>query len=220
MSEHQHGYMPRKDGDLLDWVDNIVNQCEENQSEWNLETMLVGLVKLAAANARAAYNANRDPGTKNHLTATAKQAAFLELTNQARLLVSNIRGSSSVPESALAAMNIRPRHPGAHQPKEPPTEAPALTVLAGDHHDLTAYVATLQHGHPTEYLSDQSYHGFVLEYRFEEEEKYTRVYSSKLHYTLLFDEGDVGKFIYSRAAWINGRFQLGPWSEVEKDLVN
>jgi hypothetical protein len=134
------------------------------------------------------------------------------------MFINFLESNTRVPDEALAAMSLRPRHPHAHQPKPAPAEAPVLTVITGQHHDLTAYVSTLQHGHPTEYLG--AYHGFLLKYQFEGETEVHQLVSTRKHRTLIFDEKSEGKYIKLSAAWVNTRIEPGPWSEEVRELVN
>jgi hypothetical protein len=102
----------------------------------------------------------------------------------------------------------------------PPTEAPVLTAVVGQHHDVTTYVSTLQHGHPTEYLKDGKYAGFILKYLMDGETQWQSIISTKLHYTLIFTDAEEEKYIRLQAAWVNPRIQNGPWSEEVRELIN
>ncbi|MDR3197454.1 MAG: hypothetical protein LBU34_06240, partial [Planctomycetaceae bacterium] len=82
------------------------------------------------------------------------------------------------------------------------------------------YVSTLQHAHPTQFISDTKYGGFLLRYKFEGETVWKTLISTKLHYTLSFTEEEVGKCIAMQAAWVNTRMQPGPWSDEVKVIIN
>ncbi|MDR3196242.1 MAG: hypothetical protein LBU34_00095, partial [Planctomycetaceae bacterium] len=120
----------------------------------------------------------------------------------------------------IVSMGLRPRKHVAHQPIPVPNEAPVLSAIVGQHHDVTLYVSTLQHGHPTEFLKDGKYAGFVLKYLVDGETQWQTLISTQLHYTLIFSDADEGKHIRLEAAWVNPRMQNGPWSEEVRELIN
>jgi hypothetical protein len=81
------------------------------------------------------------------------------------------------------------------------------------------YVSTLQHAHPTEFLSDKKYGGFLLRYKFDDAVEWKAVISTKLHHTLIFTEDYVGKHITLQAAWVNTRMLPGPWSDEVHETI-
>ncbi|MDR1957720.1 MAG: hypothetical protein LBQ54_01510 [Planctomycetaceae bacterium] len=94
-------------------------------------------------------------------------------------------------------------------------------VAARDqHHEVTVYVSTRLHGHPTEYLKDGKFYGFLLKYKIEGEPEWQQAVSTRLHHTLIFGEEEEGKDVLLQAAWVNPRIQNGPWSEEVRELVN
>jgi hypothetical protein len=216
---HGYGTAPRKDAEYLGWAQNIVKTATDNATDWGIQSGWLSQLQGFVQAAQNAWDANNNPATKNHASAVAKDAAFARLKRELSLFINFLESNTRVPDEALATMNLRPRHPGVHQPKPPPSEAPVLTVITGQHHDVTAYVSTLQHGHPTEYLSG-GYHGFLLKYQFEGDAEVHQLVSTRKHRTLVFDEKCEGKYIKLSAAWVNARIEPGPWSEEVRELVN
>jgi hypothetical protein len=101
-----------------------------------------------------------------------------------------------------------------------PTEVPVLSAVVGQHHEVTVYVSKPQLGRPVEFLKNPKYYGFTLKYKVENASEWTQIVSTKLHYTLVFDEHCQGKFLLLHAAWVNPRIQNGPRSEEVRELVN
>jgi hypothetical protein len=217
---HHHGTAPVKEADYLGWAHNIIQTATDNATAWSLQAGLLAQLKTTLQTAQTAWEHNNNPTLKNHATVTAKNAALARLKSELSLFIDLLESNTRVPDEALAAMNLRPRHPGAHQPKPAPEEAPVLTILTGQHHDITAYVSTLQHGHPTEYLNRGNYYGFLLKYQFEGETEVHQLVSTRKHRTLVFDESKEGRYIKLSAAWVNARIEPGPWSEEVRELVN
>jgi hypothetical protein len=217
---NSNGYMPRKDAEFIAWAKTIDRDCTENSGIWQLDPTLLHQFNDLVVTANAAYENNADKELRNRATVKAKDAAFAALKLFLSTYVNTLEGNTNIPDEAIVSMGLRPRHPHAHQPIPVPTEAPILTAVVGQHHDTTVYVSTLQHGHPTEFLKDGKYAGFVLKYLVEGETQWQTVVSTRLHYTLIFTDAEEGKHIRLQGAWINPRIQNGPWSEEVRELIN
>jgi hypothetical protein len=212
--------MPRSDGEFIAWAKTIYRDCSENSAEWQLDPTLLNQFYELLSDATSAYENNADKELRNRASVKTKDAAFSALKSFLSTYVNTLEGNTNIPDEAIESMGLRPRHPHAHQPIPIPTEAPVLTAVVGQHHDVTIYVSTLQHGHPTEYLKDGKYAGFVLKYLVEGETQWQTVVSTKLHYTLIFADEYEGKYIRMQSAWVNPRIQSGPWSEEVRELIN
>jgi hypothetical protein len=196
---------------------NINNQCHAH-TDWSVEpTRLTQFDTLLAA-AQSAYEANRDPATKNATTAITKRTAFAELKNFLSLFINYLEGNIAVPDDAIELMGLRPRHPHAHQPLPAPPEAPVISARK-QHGEITIYAAKPEHDQPTSGVAPTHYHGFLLYYKFKGEAEYKNVVSTRLHHTLYFEPEDDGKRILFKAAWVNSRMQHGPWSNEISEII-
>ncbi|MDR1480214.1 MAG: hypothetical protein LBJ00_14860 [Planctomycetaceae bacterium] len=217
---NSNGYMPRQDAEFISWSKTIYRDCTENAAVWNLDMTLLGQFGELLEDAEAKYQDNVDKELKNRATTKAKDGAFATLKRFLKAYVNLLEGNTEIPDESIVSMGLRPRHPHAHEPIPAPTEAPVLTAIVGQHHDITLYASTLQHGRPTKFLTDGKYAGFMLKYRIDGEAQWESLISTKLHYTLIFTDEDEGKHVFLKAAWVNPRMQNGPWSEEVKELVN
>ena len=217
---HKDGYMPIKDGEFIAWARTIYNDCEKNVETWKIDMDQLTQFSNLVAIAEDAYRQNVNKEFRNKASVSIKDAEFLRLKQFLQTFINTLEGNLNIPDEAITSMGLRPRHPHAHQPIPVPTEAPVLTAVVGQHHDVTVYVSTLQHGHPTEFLKDGKYAGFMLKYLVDGETQWQSVVSTQLHYNLIFTDADEGKYIRLQAAWINPRIQNGPWSEEVKELIN
>jgi hypothetical protein len=84
---------------------------------------------------------------------------------------------------------------------------------------MKVYVTRSELGHPTQTTKRESYAGFKLRWRFEGETAYHTEISTRLYYTLLFEQADETKRIFLSAAWMNPRLEEGPWSEEFSEIV-
>jgi hypothetical protein len=212
--------MPIKDAEFIAWAKTIFYDCSENAEAWEIASEVIAQFSDLVEIANEAFLVNSDKERRNKASVSTKDAAFLRLKQFLHTFVSALEGNLAVPDEAITAMGLRPRHPHAHQPIPVPTEAPVLTAVVGQHHDVTVYVSTLQHGHPTEYLKDGKYAGFVLKYLIDGESQWQSVVSTRLHYTLIFTDAEEGRYIRLQGAWVNPRIQNGPWSEEVRELIN
>ncbi|MDR2116537.1 MAG: hypothetical protein LBP87_09160 [Planctomycetaceae bacterium] len=217
---HNSSYMPTKDGEFIAWAETILRYCTENASQWNIDSsqlmQFTNLTNVAAA----AYQVNSHLDERIRTTVAIKDEAFLNLKRFLQQFVNMLEGNPNISDLAIIEMELRPRHPSAHQPIPVPTEAPVITAVVRQHHDITVYASTLQQGHPTEFLTSGKYGGFLLQYQIENTVQWQSVLSTRLHYTLIFSEAEEAKHILLQGAWVNPRMQNGPWSEQIRELIN
>ena len=211
---------PIKDADFIAWALNIDYACTTRQTEWQLDSTQVVQLNTLVTNADAAYRENKNPETASRRTAANKRVAFAVLRAFLGTYVNILVADEHISESDLEAMGLPSRERHYHEPLPEPAEAPEVTAVVGQHHDITVYVAIPQLGHPSEFLTKKGYHGFVVRYRKEGDAEWIEEHSTRLHITLLFDAGDEGKHIALTAAWINPRIQHGPWSDEISVLIN
>ncbi|MDR2042651.1 MAG: hypothetical protein LBP98_10125 [Tannerella sp.] len=206
------------DEQFMGYANTINDQSTAHASEWNLDATRVSELNTLTANANQAYRINLDRATSNRTTSTNKKTAFRELKEFLSLYVDYLEGNLSVPDSALAIMDLRPRKHHAHQPDGRPEETPNVTVVK-QHDEMTIYVSRAEHGQPTQSVKLPKYHGFKLRWRFEGETGYHIEVSTRLHFTIHFNREDETRRVILSAAWINNRLEEGPWSEDIIEIV-
>ncbi|MDR0609757.1 MAG: hypothetical protein LBG58_06580 [Planctomycetaceae bacterium] len=212
-------YMPTKDADFLAWAKTIYKYCEDNVMEWQLDMTLLGRFGVLLDTADDKFRKNSDKSTKNRESVLEKNAAFAALKAFLQLYTNLLEGNENIPDQSIEEMGLHPRHRSAPHPHPVPTENPVLVALTLHHYEVDTYASTLQHGHPTEFLSDETYGGYMLRYKLEGDTEWKTVISTKLHYTLVFTEEEVGKRITLQAAWVNTRMQPGPWSDEVFEII-
>jgi hypothetical protein len=191
-----------------------------NKTAWKLETDFVGRITSATADAVTTFNANSNPETKNHKTAAAKIAAFRVLRACISEADNVLRGNLLVSDAELTGMGFRSRVNHAREPLPVPDDAPELTVIAGQHHEVTIFASMPLHGRPVGSMRKKSYYGLVVRFRVEGREEWREELGTRLKITLEFATEDVGKHVTVLAAWMNPRLQRGPWSDETVVLVN
>ena len=211
---------PVKDADFMPFAINIDGQCTAHENDWALDPNMVAKVHTLTADARNAYEINKNPETKNRRTAASKLVHFSELKTYLSFVVKALEVNDAVTEEDLLAMGLPSREHHYHEPLPVPTEATDTSVVVGQHHDVTVYVSTPQYGQPTEFLTRKNYYGFVVRYRKENDADWQEQHSTRLHVTLYFDDEDNGKHLRITTAWINPRLQHGPWSDEIEVLIN
>jgi hypothetical protein len=212
--------MPRKDGEFIAWASTIYDDCSQSATPWQIDSDLLQQFDTLLDEAKTAFENNSNRELKNRSTVSLKNAAFVALKHFLSPFINMLIGNLHVPDEAITSMGLRPRHFHTRQPLPIPSEAPVLTAIVGQHHDVTVYVSNLQHGHPTERLKNEKYAGFLLKYRLDDTEQWQFLISTKLRHTLILENEDEGKHIFLQAAWVNPRMKNGPWSEEVKELVN
>jgi hypothetical protein len=167
---HSNGYTPRKDGDLLPFAELIETTARANKeaTKWYIPVGLIDELRSDITAAQNAWNANATEATRNHQSVVAKDAAFVTLRRYLSLFINYLEGNPKIPDEALVAMGLRPRHSGAHEPRPVPTVAPVVALVSGQHHDIDIYLYNNQAGHPTTYLADPDHAAALIQYKFEE----------------------------------------------------
>jgi hypothetical protein len=211
--------MPIKEGDFIAWAKTISKYCHDNSEAWQLDKTLLERFETLLGTADTKFQKNSDKSTKNRESVLEKNAAFAVLKDFLKLYTNLLEGNAIIPDPSIEEMGLRPRHRAAHLPGPVPTENPILSVLIRHHYEVDTYASTLQQGHPTEFLSDTTYGGYMLRHKFEGETEWKTVISTKLHFTLVFTVAEVGKRITLQAAWVNTRMQPGPWSDEVSEII-
>lgn len=209
---HSHSSLQKPEAQLLAQLNGINTQCQENKTQWQLEDDRLADYGLALTNANNAYAANNDPVTKNAFTVANKNAAIGELKHSASTFIDYLELNTHVPDSALDAMGLRPRHHTGSHPLPKPAEQPVATVKQ-HHEEITVYVSQPEHDHPTSTVAPQKFHAFMVRYKLQGDAKYLTAVSMRLHHTLYFEHEDRGKEVLLATAWVNPRLEPGPWSD-------
>ncbi|OAV71720.1 hypothetical protein Barb4_00473 [Bacteroidales bacterium Barb4] len=217
---HKKAYMPVRDAEFYAWALRIYKDCTANKDLWELNAEQLAQFTLLLDKAEKSYRANSDPELKNRYTSTHKQQDFAELKRFLSLFTNTLEGNTKIPDAGIESMGLRPREHHAHHPRPVPEEAPSISVVNGQHREMSVYVGIPLHGHPAEYLRNKDYYGFLLKYRLEGETEWQYVQSTRLHLTLHFNDGDEGKIATIACAWFNSRLQHGPWSGELTERIN
>ncbi|MDR2449589.1 MAG: hypothetical protein LBD52_06480 [Prevotellaceae bacterium] len=211
---------PVKDADFMSFALNVDGQCTAHENDWGLSPSMVTKLHTLTTAANNAFEKNNNPETKNRRTAASKQVHFGELKPCLSIMIKMLEVNDAVTEEDLRAMGLPSREHHYHEPLPVPTEATETSIAVGQHHDVTVYVSTPQHGQPTEFLQSNNYYGFVVRYRKEEQTEWHEEHSTRLHLTHYFEDEDKGKHLKIVTAWINPRIQHGPWSDEIEVLIN
>ncbi|MDR1146676.1 MAG: hypothetical protein LBK71_11155, partial [Verrucomicrobiales bacterium] len=215
------GKIPAKPIELIGYTRAIAERCRENQAptKWNIPGAQLARLEESVTKAQTAFDTNNDKATKNHQTAAALRGAVKELHDALVEFINGLLANDKVPDTALAEMNIRPRHPGKHEPLPPPTDAPVVTLTAPARQTLHLYLAEAQAGAPHTYLSTPGHHGAKLRWHFTDGEEVHYEDLSKKQHILSFGPEAVGRTVQVDACWLNPRLQPGPWSDPQTKLI-
>jgi hypothetical protein len=170
-------------------------------------------------NAEAAWEANTNPETASRRTSAEKKQAFSELKRYLSLFSNAFYVNEAITDADIEAMSLRPRHTHTALPKPEPDEAPEVTAVVGQHHNVTVYVSKAQHGEPVRSLNTK-YYGFIIRYRKDGEEAWQQQLSTRLHVTFCFESEDEGKRLHFSVSWLNARLQNGPWSDEISTMIH
>jgi hypothetical protein len=210
--------LQQSDSSVIALAKTVYEECTTHSAEWSIEPARLATLGAAVTNSETAYAANSNKATKNATTVAYKDAAIGELKHVLAVFITYLEINLSVPDAALAAMGLRPRHHTAVQPLPRPDESLLLSVVK-QHDELTVYAERPEHGQPTTSVGPKRYHGFALRYKIEGDTDEKTVISTRLHHTLFFSHEDEGKRITLSGAWVNPRLETGPWSAEITEII-
>jgi hypothetical protein len=215
---HRASTLEKPDEEFIVFAKSINNRCKQHHVEWEIDSARLEMLTSLVTVAEEAYHANSNRSLRNHATAVVKKAAFAELKHFLSAFINYLEANLSVPDEALAEMNLRSRKRAARLPLPAPDEAPVISVIRRND-EVTVYARRIGYGHPTHGLQVKHYHGFRLRWRFEDETHWRTEISTRRRYTLNFDRRDGVRRIIFAAAWVNPRLQPGPWSGEVSEII-
>jgi hypothetical protein len=211
--------LKKPDPQFLAYATTINKICHTNAAAYGLDATELTTFDTLLATAKSTYEANIDEAMKNATTSVTKKAAFAELKNFLGMYINALEGNFKVPDTDIALMDLRPRHPQGHHPLPPPADKLVMSLDAQDD-EITVYVARPEHDQPTSTVAPERHFGFMLRYKMEGDADYKTLVSSRLHHTLYFEHADEGKRLFLLAAWVNHRMEPGPWSKEISQVIN
>ena len=214
--------IPRKTKEFLAFTRNIHEKVALNLTVWKIDQTIANRLFTLDDAAQEADIQNSNPEKKCQKTGADLRDAIGALRSFMSEFINLLLGTPTVPDNELDAMGIRPRHPKHHEPISPTMDPLELSVRPVMHGVLDINVSTLQHGHPTEHLTNNRRNfGFIMLYHYEGETKVHVFLSRRKHRTLKIDNPElVGKRVYAVAAWLNPSLDIGPWSEEAVAIIN
>jgi hypothetical protein len=210
--------LEKPDADFLAQANAIDDLCVANKTAWSLNDNRVDTLTTLVTAANSTYQANKNPVTRNASTAADKKEAFNALKHYLSTFIDYLEVTSTVPDTALEKMGLRSRQHQAHPPLPRPEDFLSLSINIR-RGEMVLFAARPEHIQATVGVGPVKYHGFMIQYRIEGEEKYQTVISTKLSHSLFFDQADKGKRVYISAAWVNPRLEPGPWSEEYIEII-
>ena len=208
---HKQTTLQKPDAQFLAQANTISEQCHAHL-EWNTDPQRQSTLDALLSNANNSYKLNLDKATKNAITPANKKKDFGELKHFLGTFIDYLEVNTDVPDAALQFMALRSREHHASKPLPRPDKQPGISIVKL-HDELTVYVAQPEHDQPTQGVAPERYHGFIIRTRWDGEDAYQTVLSTRLHHTLFFERADEGKRIFISAAWVNPRLEPGTWCE-------
>ncbi|MDR2414747.1 MAG: hypothetical protein LBD64_07160 [Odoribacteraceae bacterium] len=213
-------YRIRKDSKWIAWARALRDACVANATAWGLDETWLKPLSALVDEATKAYEANAPKSTKSHATVAVKDEAFRKLKEFLSLFILQLTSNTRVSGEQLVAMGLGPREKTSKNPLPRPSKAPMLEAFTGRHHVVDTYVSAEQHGHAITRVRENKSYSTLIRFKIEGEEGWNEMPSSRLHARLTFDESQLGKRVTLMAAWINRRFEHGPWSNEVTVIIN
>jgi hypothetical protein len=198
------------DAKYLAFVDNALKICRDNLALYKIPEKDYEQADVLYEKAKLAYKANSLSDSRNKNTTREKNTAFKELKTYMSWFSKTLETNLSLPNSALIEMGLPSREHTHHGDHPRPKRMPVVSMRR-EGLETTLDFAQQEHNHPTETIAEEFVHGARIEYRFDNETIWQSETVTKKHYTFIFTEGDVGKQVHVRVAWVNPKLEAGPY---------
>jgi hypothetical protein len=216
MAEHKD-FLPHKEAELIDWLDNFTGKLQANAAKWQVPQPEVDEIAALAADFKAKHAACAGPDRSKTLV-EEKDEAKAALTAKIRGMVKFRFANPAIPDADRVSAGLH-----AHDTTRTSIGVPDTRCLITDLKPLGGFRVELyfqDEAAPGSRAIPYGCNGALLNYAYGPEKitDYARLVHSKLltanPFTLLLPPGAEGAFLSAACRWQNNKGELGPWSEI------
>ncbi|MDR0538902.1 MAG: hypothetical protein LBG74_00140 [Spirochaetaceae bacterium] len=216
MREH-HGYLPDKEAELIDWLDNFTEKLQTNKAKWQIPDAEVTEIVTLSTDFTAKHAKCAGPDRSKTLV-EEKDAAKAALVAKIRAMVNFRFANPAIPDVDRVSAGLHTKDKG-----RTPIGVPATRCLVTDLKPLGGFRVELyfqDEAAPGSRAIPYGCNGALLSYAFGPEKltgyallKESRLMTNNPFILQLPPEAE-GKFLSCACRWQNNKGELGPWSEI------
>jgi hypothetical protein len=214
-------YIPAKDTDFLEWVENFSALCTANQGTWNLPPAEVTDLSTTATEYVGIYETAIGPNASKAdiLLKNEKKAALKELIRDFKRR--NIDPNKAVTDPDRERLRL-PIHDTKPTPVPPPSTAPEFEFTYPGARRVEAHFKDF--GSQSK-AKPKGVAGAVICWEIRDtppanqDQLLHSAFTGRTPYRFEFKEEERGKTVYIALFWQNGKGDKGPWSEIQSAII-
>lgn len=211
-------YIPPKDADFVNWLDNFSTMITASPSTYGLTSGDAVSIAGVTTAMDAAYSLAINPSTKTPTTVQAKNIAKANALAVARPYAQRIANNAGVSSSNKIALGLNPRT----NPPTPVTIPTTLPVLSVPSMLNQALIVRYRDSLASPSVKSKPAGAIALEFYVTPSATVITDpavlafggLQTKSPFTVTFDSGDVGKKAYMAGRWVTRRGLVGPWGSI------
>lgn len=210
-------YIPNKDADCINWVDNFSALITASPTVYGLlagdAVAIAGVVATFDADYALAIN----PTTRTSANIAQKDAAKAGCLALCRFYAQTIVRNAGVSDALKVGLGLN-LHDATPTPIPPPSTSPILSIVAATPLQLTLRYADQntpdKRAKPAGVLCMEIFSSVSATVISDPDTLAFYGLATKQPVALDFSSGDVGKTAYTAGRWVNRKGQVGPWSNI------
>ena len=208
-------YIPAKEGDFLEWSENLIAVCSAHADEWAIDTEKLDSLQTLHGQYKALYETCQTPA-HNTLDVQRKNGVKDDLKERERKLVAQLQVNDAVTDPDRVALRI-PRHDHKPSPTPPPSAQLEVDITFPGIHlvevSLRA-VGSMRRGFPAGVRGARIYYGLMDSPPASGDDLPHSVFTRKSKHLFDFAESERGKKVFFCARSENSKGDVGPWGTI------
>jgi hypothetical protein len=214
-------YIPAKDADFIEWVENFSGLCALNKTAWGLPDADVTAFQAVVAEYKGIYETATGPNATKAdiLNKNEKKAALKERVRDFKRRNIDPNRAVTDPDRERLRLPIRDTKP---TPVPPPSTVPEFEFTYPGARRIDLHFRDFGSEHRAK---PKGAAGAMIAYEVRDTPPTNQsqllhsLFTGRTPYHFEFQEEERGKTVYFCLCWQNGKGQRGPWSEIQSAII-
>jgi len=214
--------IPRKDSDLRAFAGNLVGQCDTNKTAWGLPAEEITALAAKQTAFNTALTAAESPDRRRSDVAAKNEAKKTLVEALALFIGKNLDYNAAITDPIRESLGL-PRRDRTWTPIPRPDVSPVFYIKIKGPRILAVHY---KNAGSTGKARPKGYNGAVIRYGVFDADKTVTfddlnqsLLATKTPFTFEFTEAERGKKVYFALAWENNRGEMGPFSELQSEVI-
>jgi hypothetical protein len=213
-------YLPRKDSELLTWLENFISQIIIHANEWDIPQQEIDALKEYLNRFESLYSITNSP-LRTSIAVSQKNQARQEILTLVRRMIDFRLRNPVITDDQLVAMGLNVKDK-IRTPVPPPTGHPQVYISVVDARRIKIFFRDQD---SKKKAKPYGVTAAVLSYAVlnappaKHEDLNRVVLVTRTPYILTFTEEERAKTVYVAMRWMNKKGQTGTWSEIVSAII-